>query len=90
MRWTAVVIFGLRLVYFKIKSVPASIKSNRWLGDRLGASGKGKYTISQNVSAIINILAISMKTVDRERYIRLAERLKSFVKGFKVWKKNII
>jgi hypothetical protein len=36
------------------------------LGACLGASEKGKYTILQNLSAKINILAISMKTVDRE------------------------
>ena len=67
-RWTAVVISRPRLVYVKTKRVPAPIKITGGLGACLGASEKGKYPNLHTVSAKINVLAISMKTVDRDRY----------------------
>jgi hypothetical protein len=61
--WTAVVIFRPRLVYVKKQKVSRHpLKAIGGLGACLGASEKGKHSILQNVSANINILAISMKT----------------------------
>jgi hypothetical protein len=44
------------------------LKVTGGVGACLGALEKGKYPILQTASAKINILAISMKSVDRERY----------------------
>jgi hypothetical protein len=69
------------------KSVPVPIKNNRWSPSMSWDCVKGKIPYLTSVPAKINIRNISIN-FRHQRATGLAEWLKAFIQGLKLWKKK--